>query len=119
MNNRSISLMSGDGPHNNAHPMTTTSLMNAMTDTRTPARSNGGSTDNSPLQMFVKAKKKINDIYVEIEEYVRDVVEYMAALEADEQIVDKHNVQEVCAYVAKVKGIRDVLLRDHMKVRNG
>lgn len=99
--------------------MTTTSLMNAMTDTRTPARSNGGSTDNSPLQMFVKAKKKINDIYVEIEEYVRDVVEYMAALEADEQIVDKHNVQEVCAYVAKVKGIRDVLLRDHMKVRNG
>lgn len=103
MNNRSLSLMAGDGPHNN------------VPFTGTPARTNG-SIDNSPLQMFVKAKRKINDIYVEIEEYVRDVVEYMASLEADEQIVDKYNVQEVCAYVAKVKGIRDVLLRDHMKV---
>lgn len=34
-------------------------------------------TDNSPLQIFVKAKKKINDIFVEIEDYVEDTVEFM------------------------------------------
>ena len=34
-------------------------------------------TDNSPLQIFVKAKKKINDIFVEIEDYVQDTVGFM------------------------------------------
>jgi mitofusin len=33
--------------------------------------------DSSPLQIFVRAKKKINDIFVEIEDYVRDTVTYM------------------------------------------
>lgn len=33
--------------------------------------------DNSPLQIFVKAKKKINDIFLEIEDYVEDTVEFM------------------------------------------
>lgn len=33
--------------------------------------------DNSPLQVFVNAKRKINDIYVEIEDYIRDGVSYM------------------------------------------
>lgn len=31
----------------------------------------------SPLQIFVKAKKKINNIFVEIEDYVRSTVSYM------------------------------------------
>jgi mitofusin len=33
--------------------------------------------DSSPLQIFVRAKKKINDIFVESEDYVRDTVKYM------------------------------------------
>lgn len=33
--------------------------------------------DNSPLQIFVKAKKKINDIFMEIEDYVQDTIEFM------------------------------------------
>lgn len=33
--------------------------------------------DNSPLQIFVKAKKKINDIFGEIEDYVEDTVGFM------------------------------------------
>lgn len=33
--------------------------------------------DNSPLQVFVNAKRKINDIYVDIETYIRDGVSYM------------------------------------------
>lgn len=65
--NRTISLMSGDGPHN--HPTVPTIL--------TDSRSLWSGSDNSPLQIFVKAKKKINDIFVEIEDYVKDTVEYM------------------------------------------
>lgn len=65
--NRTISMMSGDGPHNRS-PVAST-----LVDPRT--QRNGH--DNSPLQIFVKAKKKINDIFGEIEDYVKDAVEYM------------------------------------------
>lgn len=33
--------------------------------------------ENSPLQIFVKAKKKINDIFGEIEEYVIETAHFM------------------------------------------
>lgn len=33
--------------------------------------------ENSPLQVFVKAKKKINDIFGEIEEYVVETADFM------------------------------------------
>lgn len=33
--------------------------------------------ENSPLQIFVKAKKKINDIFGEIEEYVVETAHFM------------------------------------------
>lgn len=33
--------------------------------------------DNSPLQIFVRAKKKINDIFGEIEEYVIETANFM------------------------------------------
>lgn len=33
--------------------------------------------ENSPLQIFVKAKKKINDIFGEIEEYVVETARFM------------------------------------------
>jgi len=33
--------------------------------------------DSSPLQIFVRAKKRINDIFVVIEDYVHDTVTYM------------------------------------------
>jgi len=31
----------------------------------------------SPLQIFVRAKEEINDIFMKIEDYVRDTVTYM------------------------------------------
>lgn len=43
----------------------------------TQLRMNDLRTDNSPLQIFVKAKKKINDVFVEIEDYVQDTVGFM------------------------------------------
>lgn len=58
--------MAGDGPHNKTMPAT---LIDPRTTRQSP--------DNSPLQIFVKAKKKINDIFGEIEDYVKDAVDYM------------------------------------------
>jgi len=37
----------------------------------------GSVSDSSPLQIFVRAKKNINDIFMEIEDYVRDAVTCM------------------------------------------
>lgn len=100
--NRTISLMSGDGPHN--RPNVTTAVL----------RSNG--IDNSPLQIFVKAKKKINDIFGEIEDYVDDTVGYMREIEKEEHIVSQEKVKQIEEFVDKVHSIREVLARDHMKV---
>ena len=33
--------------------------------------------DSSPLQIFVRAKKKINEIFMKIDNYVCDTVTYM------------------------------------------
>lgn len=98
--------MSGDGPHN--HPTVPTIL--------TDSRSLWSGSDNSPLQIFVKAKKKINDIFVEIEDYVKDTVEYMHEIENDQEIVNSEKVKQTEEFIYKVHGIRDVLCRDHMKV---
>lgn len=94
-------MMSGDGPHN--RPQMTAVL-----------RSNG--IDNSPLQIFVKAKKKINDIFGEIEDYVKDTVDYMHEVEKDDSIVSQDKVRQIEEFVDKVHSIREVLARDHMKV---
>lgn len=94
-------MMAGDGPHN--RPNVTAVL-----------RTNG--IDNSPLQIFVKAKKKINDIFGEIEDYVNDTVEYMHEIEKEDHIVSAEKVKQIEEFVDKVHSIREVLSRDHMKV---
>lgn len=64
--NRTLSLVSGDGPGARGQSLD----VGPMADARSLR-------DSSPLQIFVKAKKKINDIFVEIEDYVRDTVTFM------------------------------------------
>ncbi|KAK9504963.1 hypothetical protein O3M35_009129 [Rhynocoris fuscipes] len=72
---------------------------------------------SSPLQRFVKGKRKINDIFYEIEDYVLDSSNYVTTLHKENNsIIDEKEVTLVTGYVQKVKGIRDVLSRDHMKV---
>ncbi|XP_046965481.1 transmembrane GTPase Marf [Vanessa cardui] len=100
--NRTISMMAGDGPHNVA--------MNNGT-----VRVNMSNVD-SPLQIFVRAKKKINDIFVEIDDYVKDAVTFMHAVSGENGIATAQDVANVEAYVSKVQAIREVLKRDHMKV---
>ncbi|XP_060810759.1 transmembrane GTPase Marf [Amyelois transitella] len=101
--NRTISMMAGDGPHNVA------TLNNGS------IRMNMSNVD-SPLQIFVRAKKKINDIFVEIDDYVKDAVTYMHAVSGEKGIASPQDVATVEAYVNKVQAIREVLKRDHMKV---
>ncbi|XP_032514191.2 transmembrane GTPase Marf [Danaus plexippus] len=100
--NRTISMMAGDGPHN--------VVMNNGT-----VRVNMSNVD-SPLQIFVRAKKKINDIFVEIDDYVKDAVIFMHAVSGDNGIATPQDVTNVESYVCKVQAIREVLKRDHMKV---
>ncbi|CAG9783430.1 unnamed protein product [Diatraea saccharalis] len=101
--NRSMSMMAGDGPHNVA-------ILN-----NGPVRVNMANVD-SPLQIFVRAKKKINDIFVEIDDYVKDAVSFMHAVSGEKGIATPQDVANVEAYVSKVQAIREVLKRDHMKV---
>ena len=61
--NHTISLMGGDDPGIGGPSL----AVGQMGD-------NGSVSDSSPLQDFVKAKEKINDIFVEIEDYVRDTL---------------------------------------------
>lgn len=70
----------------------------------------------SPLQIFVRAKKKINDIFGEIEDYVVETTGFIDALPSQVEIVDKAEAELFRSYVLKVSGIREVLARDHMKV---
>jgi mitofusin len=64
--NRTISLVSGDDPV----VRTSSVAVGPMGDAQSLR-------DSSSLQIFIKAKKKINDIFVEIEDYVLDAVSYM------------------------------------------
>lgn len=61
-------MMSGDGPHNKG-------LINNVNDHRSSVRST--QIENSPLQIFVKAKKKINEIFGSIDQYVQDAANYV------------------------------------------
>lgn len=69
--NRTISLMTGNGtePSSPGHDNATALLDRSLR--------NNTSYENSPLQIFVKAKKKINDIFGEIEEYVVETARFM------------------------------------------
>ncbi|XP_053950180.1 transmembrane GTPase Marf [Anastrepha ludens] len=113
--NRTISMVTGNGA--NAHPNAgaTTSNYNPN-DLLVENRTMQHAIDKSPLQVFVRAKKKINDIYGEIEEYVMETTQFINALHAEAEIVDKAERELFESYVHKVAAIREVLTRDHMKV---
>ncbi|XP_037952768.1 transmembrane GTPase Marf-like isoform X1 [Teleopsis dalmanni] len=109
--NRTISMVTGNG---GTAAATTNFDMNAlMSENRSMQNAN---LEKSPLQVFVRAKKKINDIYGEIEEYVIETTQFIIALHSDAEIVDKSERELFESYVNKVAAIREVLSRDHMKV---
>lgn len=102
--NRTISMVTGTGSYDT----------NSLTDV---SRSlHNAANDVSPLQIFVRAKKKVNDIFVEIEEYIIETTRFVDGLPNEIEVVDKHEAELFRSFVQKVAGIREVLARDHMKV---
>ncbi|CAG9805485.1 unnamed protein product [Chironomus riparius] len=72
---------------------------------------------NSPLQIFVKAKKNINDIFGDISDYVVESTNFIEGLaQGHIDIVDKAETETFRGFVFKINNIREVLARDHMKV---
>jgi mitofusin len=92
---------------------------------------------NSPLQIFVKAKKNINDIFGDISDYVVETTSFiegklfiilniillkinffpgLAVESSQSDIVDKAETEAFRGFVFKINNIREVLARDHMKV---
>lgn len=141
--NRTLSMVTGNG---NASMYDTAALIDPNARTL-----HNNATDVSPLQIFVRAKKKINDIFVEINDYVVETTGFIegesekrgtqyvwgmcfslnaifylfflfytsllpAELPASSEIVDKAEAEQFKSYVLKVRGIREVLARDNMKV---
>uniref|UniRef100_T1JMD1 Dynamin-type G domain-containing protein n=1 Tax=Strigamia maritima TaxID=126957 RepID=T1JMD1_STRMM len=70
----------------------------------------------SPLKIFVLAKKKINDIFTEIDAYVMESRDFLKGLPPDSSLVTGEQVQDAVTFKSKIAGIREVLSRDHMKV---
>lgn len=110
-------MVTGNGTNGTGgYPDTTAALIDANASPRGLHTASGGHNDVSPLQIFVRAKKKINDIFGEIEDYVVETTAFIDALPALVEIVDKAEAELFRSYVLKVSGIREVLARDHMKV---
>lgn len=68
---------------------------------------------DSPLKLFVQAKKQINDSYANIQRYTEETKSF---LQSSQQVLPESKVAEVTELCGSVAGIRDVLTRDIMKV---
>ncbi|XP_005109637.1 mitofusin-2 isoform X2 [Aplysia californica] len=78
-----------------------------------------GHNQESALQLFVNAKKKINDIFRNIGQYVLEAdkfVQDVTSVPECSVIVGPENSEVVHGFCEKIDGITEVLARDHMKV---
>lgn len=77
--NRTISMVTGHGANGggggggSGSNGSSFDAANALTDRQL----HNSATDNSPLQIFVRAKKRVNDIFGEIEEYVVETAHFI------------------------------------------
>lgn len=77
---------------------------------------NGRQSPTSPLKIFGQAKKKINDIFVEIYSYIEESHNFFVGLDIRDAVVRSEYPERVHTYRGKVTGIREMLNRDRMKV---
>ncbi|XP_042901071.1 transmembrane GTPase Marf [Parasteatoda tepidariorum] len=70
----------------------------------------------SPLKIFGLAKKKINDIFQDIDVYVDETSNFLRTICLDSDIITKKQADEVHELKEKINGIQEVLARKHMKV---
>ncbi|CAL8148072.1 unnamed protein product [Orchesella dallaii] len=105
---RSLSIMDGQ-------PLHQTHLRGAG-DASSPRSTPVFDSNISPLQVFVQAKKNINDIFVDIEAYLKETVHFVDEKNIQAEILSLEDKDTIKEHVKKVGGIREVLKRDHMKV---
>lgn len=65
--NRTLSMVTGNGSFDT----------NSINESGSSPPSRFHSHEISPLQIFVRAKKKVNDIFLEIEEYINETTEFI------------------------------------------
>jgi mitofusin len=78
-----------------------------------------GHNQESALQLFVNAKKKINDIFRNIGQYVKEADQFVEEIGATPEVavvMPEENAEVVHGFCEKIDGITEVLARDHMKV---
>lgn len=92
-------------------------------DLRNGAAGNGlkkpttpGSPTSSPLQNFVKAKDRVNNIFTDVDVYVSETADFFKILALSQNLADGEVVSEAEKFRESVKSIREMLRRDHMKV---
>ena len=89
-------------------------------DAGTGARKLGnGHNQESALQLFVNAKKKINDIFRNIGQYVVEADKFVQDIDGMPEcvgVMSAKNTEVVHGFREKIDGITEVLARDHMKV---
>merc|ERR1719317_885553 len=68
------------------------------------------------LQHFVQAKKKINEIFKEVDGYVNETERFLVSVPKESEVAPDEVYAAAKDYGLKVAGIREVLERDHMKV---
>ncbi|XP_039254697.2 mitofusin-2-like isoform X1 [Styela clava] len=78
----------------------------------------GGGDASSPLKLFTNAKKKINGIYRDIGNYVSEFHTFVEEIKdvEENELVHQELVDHIQTCAQKVNGIKEMLLRDHMKV---
>ncbi|RWS24685.1 Transmembrane GTPase Marf-like protein, partial [Leptotrombidium deliense] len=69
---------------------------------------------DSPLKLFVTAKRDINHIFRTVHDYVREGKSFLNQHSKD--IIGGEDIAKLSHFGEKIEGIRDVLCRDHMKV---
>ncbi|XP_050531113.1 transmembrane GTPase Marf isoform X2 [Daktulosphaira vitifoliae] len=83
----------------------------------TGSRKISGDENDSPLQVFVQAKKHINIVFSNIQSYVIDASERITDVSTKcPDLVTENELSSILDYTYKLKGIHEVLARNHMKV---
>jgi mitofusin len=77
---------------------------------------NGRQSPTAPLKLFGHAKKKINDVFVEISAYIDDGNKFLQAVDRSSDLIRDEQRELLTKYATRVQGIREILSRDRMKV---
>ncbi|GAV00492.1 hypothetical protein RvY_11331 [Ramazzottius varieornatus] len=70
----------------------------------------------SPLRIFSQAKKKINEIFAELDSQVKESTSFLQRISSGIIPVDLNLVEDVQKRHGKIRGISEMVKRDHMKV---